>query len=105
MQVLVQTDNQIDGGERLSRFVESTITESLRRFEPRLTRVEVHLHDDNSSKKAADDDKRCVIEVRPRGLKPISVSDSAPTIQQALTGAIEKAERAMERAIGKLEAR
>ncbi|MCA9256240.1 MAG: HPF/RaiA family ribosome-associated protein [Phycisphaerales bacterium] len=105
MQIQVNTDNHIKGDERLNRFVERTITDSLKRFDKLLTRVEVHFHDDNSSKKSGPDDIRCVIEARPRGLKPVTVSDNAESIDQAFGGAIDKIERALERTMGKLEAR
>lgn len=105
MQIQVNTDNQIDGHERMHRYVETTIGESMKRFESKLTRVEVHIHDDNSNKKSADDDIRCVIESRPRGLKPLSVENSAGGIEPALKGAIDKMTRALDHAFGRLEAR
>ncbi|HPF37663.1 MAG TPA: HPF/RaiA family ribosome-associated protein [Phycisphaerae bacterium] len=105
MQIQVNTDNHIKGDERLSRYVERTITDSLKRFDKQLTRVEIHFHDDNSSRKSSPDDIRCVIEARPRGLKPVTVSDNAESIDQAFGGAIDKIERALERTMGKLEAR
>ncbi|MCB9854455.1 MAG: HPF/RaiA family ribosome-associated protein [Phycisphaerales bacterium] len=105
MQIQVNTDNHIKGDERLNRYVDTTITDALKRFDKQLTRVEVHFHDDNSSKKSSPDDIRCVIEARPRGLKPVTVSENAETLNQALSGAIDKIGRALERTMGKLEAR
>lgn len=105
MQIQVNTDNQIEGHERLNRYVESTISGALNRFQSRLTRIEVHIHDDNSNKKSGDDDIRCVIESRPRGLKPVSVNNSAASVEPALKGAIDKMERALDHAFGKLQAR
>ena len=105
MQIQVNTDNQIGGHERLTQHVSATIADSLKRFEAKLTRVEVHFHDENSSQKPGANDKRCVMEARPRGLKPITVKDDADSIEGALGGALEKMERALERAFGKLEAR
>ncbi len=52
MQILVNTDNYIAGGEEL-------------------TRVEVHLTDENSISKSGDTDKRCVMEVRSADYQPI----------------------------------
>lgn len=105
MQIQVNTDNQTDGHERMNQFVETRIEDSLRRFVEKLTRVEVHFHDDNSSKKAGADDIRCVVEARPRGLKPITVSNNATSLEQALKGAVDKITRALEHALGKLDAR
>lgn len=106
MQIQVNTDNQIDGHERLNRYVSQRITEAMQRFGSQLTRVEVHIHDDNSNKKKArGDDIRCVIESRPRGLKPVTVNNVASELDPALKGAIDKMERALEHTFGKLHAR
>jgi ribosome-associated translation inhibitor RaiA len=105
MQIQVNTDHHIDGHERMNQFVSTTIADSLKRFEAKLTRVEVHFHDENGKDKHGDDDIRCVIEARPRGLKPITVKDDAGSVDAALGGAIEKLERALEHAFGKLQAR
>ncbi len=105
MQIQVNTDHNIDGHERMSQFVSTTIADSLKRFESKLTRVEVHFHDENGHAKPGNDDKRCVIEARPKGLKPITVKDDAGSVDGALGGALQKMERALERAFGKLDAR
>ena len=105
MQIQVNTDNHIEGHERLTRFVESTVADALSRFADRLTRIEVHFHDENGRSKNGGDDIRCVLEARPRGLKPLTVSNNAESLDQALGGAVEKIERALERTLGKLDAR
>jgi hypothetical protein len=102
MQVLVTTDNHIDGTVRLKQFVESDVRSSMERFGPQLTRVDVHLKDLNSDKKEIGDDKRCVVEARLGGLQPITVSHDAATVDQAVSGALETLERAMDRTIEKV---
>jgi hypothetical protein len=42
MQVQVHTDNHIEGHERLSRWVESVVTDALARFAGRISSVQVH---------------------------------------------------------------
>ncbi len=54
-----------------------------RRFSPQVTRVEVHLADENGEK-AIGDDKRCVMEARLGGLKPCAVSFQAASVTQAV---------------------
>lgn len=105
MQIQVNTDNQIEGRERLISKIEEDVTHSMKRFVEKLTRVELHISDVNSDKKTKGDDIRCKLEARPRGLNPITVSNDAPTVEQAYKGAITKAERALERSFGKLEDR
>jgi hypothetical protein len=55
--------------------MEAVVRDSLDRFSEQITRVEVHLSDQNSDKKFGNEDKRCLLEARLAGLQPISVSD------------------------------
>jgi ribosome-associated translation inhibitor RaiA len=103
MLIQVNSDNNIIATEALTREVESVVESSLGRFDNRLTRVEVHLTDENSSK--GGNDKRCVMEARPNGLPPMAASDVAPTLEQAIAGAAEKLERVLESRFGKLNDR
>lgn len=102
MQVLVHTDNHIEGTEGLSRHVEAVVRAALDRFTDQITRVEVHLHDQNSAHKSGDHDKRCLMEVRLAGMQPIAVSHDGATLDQVLDGAAEKLERTLDRTLGKL---
>ncbi|HRX84588.1 MAG TPA: HPF/RaiA family ribosome-associated protein [Phycisphaerae bacterium] len=101
MQIQVRTDNHIQGSEALTRHVETEVTQSLHRFGRQITRVEVHLTDTNSHK-SGDADKRCVVEARLAGLQPIAVNDNAPTVHQAVSGAIGKIERLLDHTLGRL---
>jgi hypothetical protein len=100
MQVQVHTDNHIEGHERLSRWVESVVTDALSRFEDRITSVQVHLGDENSDK-GGDNDKRCMMEVRIEGRPPTAVTHHAATVDQAVDGAAERAQRAVEHILEK----
>ena len=104
MQVLVNSDHHIVGGEDLTERVQGVVEGRLERFDGRITRVEVHLNDLNSSK-LGERDKRCMMEARVGGMKPIAVSHEAPTLTEAIHMAAEKLERALDRALGKLEDR
>lgn len=101
MLIQVQTDRNIEGRDDLTEKVEASVRDALDRYADRVTRVQVHLGDENSDKKAGDNDKRCTIEVRLAGLQPIAVRDLAPTVEQALDGAIDKLIRAAETTIGR----
>jgi len=103
MQVQVSTDNHIEGGEELTRQVEAVVEGALGRFSDRITRVEVHLTDENSSSKSGDNDKRCVMEARPAGHQPITVSDQGASLEQALDGAADKLEKTLRRTFGRLD--
>lgn len=101
MQIQVNTDKNIEGGARLSAYVTQTLEEELRRFSEQITRVEVHLSDENAQKEGSDD-KRCFLEARPKGMKPIVASHNAESLDFAINGAIDKLVKSLENALGKL---
>jgi ribosome-associated translation inhibitor RaiA len=104
MQVQVSTDNNINGSAGLIENVEAELTETLGRFGNQITRVEVHLRDVNGPK-ATGDDKSCLMEARLSGRQPLVVSHDASTVRQAIEGASEKLERALDHQLGKLSDR
>lgn len=89
MQIQFNTDNTIEGHERMQSHFSEEIAESLKRFEDKITRVEVHVGDENSDKFGIDD-KRCLLEVRLAGKNPVAVTNHANTIEKAVSGATDK---------------
>lgn len=103
MNIQITTDANIDGNEDLRRHIEGAVTESLDRFSDRITRVEVFLSDESSSAKSRNDDKRCVVEARLAGLRPIAVTHRTGNVLQAVEGAVEKLEKTLDRTLGRLK--
>ncbi|MDP3489252.1 MAG: hypothetical protein Q8R71_03875 [Phenylobacterium sp.] len=101
MQVQVNTANNVEGREALVQSIEEDVRHRLSRFEGRLTRVEVHVGDENGDRTEGDD-KRCVMEARPSGLAPVTVTEQAGSIDQATSGALNKLSSALDRTFGKL---
>jgi hypothetical protein len=101
MQVQINTANNIAGREALMDSIEADVRSRLSRYEARLTRVEVHVGDENGERNEGDD-KRCVMEARPAGLDPVTVTEQAASIDQATAGALGKLSTALERTFGKL---
>lgn len=101
MKVQVNSDKQIVVDAELSGTIEDEINRALGRFEAQVTRVEVHLSDVNSSSKSGRRDKRCLLEARPAGQKPVSASLEATSVQQAVRGAAGKMKRLLETSFGK----
>ena len=101
MQIQVNSDNHIQGSKRLEEWVRTTIESTLERYEEDLTRVEVHLRDENGDKPGPHD-MRCQLEARPKGHQPVSVTHKASTMEQAIDGAAAKLEHALEHMFGKL---
>lgn len=71
------------------------------RFSDRVTRVEVHLSDQNASK-SGPDDKRCLMEFRIAGRQPDTVTHDASSVDLAITGAADKLKRAVEHTLERL---
>jgi ribosomal subunit interface protein len=101
MKIQVNTDRNIESDERLAEYVEDVIKDSLGRFADQLTRVEVHLSDENAGK-PGENDKRCLVEARLSGRRPTAVTAHANTVRAAIGEAVDKVERALERELGKL---
>ena len=104
MQVLVNTDASVQAPESLEQRVAAVVEDALERFEQDITRVEVHLSDENAAK-GGGDDKRCLMEARLAGHQPLVVSHKAPSMELAVTGAAEKLQHAVGNTLGRLRDR
>jgi hypothetical protein len=102
MKIQINSDNQVVMNQELSKALESEVERAIGRFGEKLTRVEVHLSDENAAK-GGTRDKRCVIETRPAGMQPVSASDNAATVEEAVTGAAHKMKRLLDSAFGKID--
>jgi len=101
MTIQFNTDNKVSVSEELRAPLISSISEGLGRFSHQITRVEVHLSDENGDKEGLND-KRCMIEARLAGMKPIAVTNHGNTHEQAVEGAVEKLKTSLETIIGRL---
>jgi ribosome-associated translation inhibitor RaiA len=101
MQIQVNTDSNIEGHEKLTAHVRSVVESALCRFSDRITRVEVHLSDQNGDR-SGHDDKRCMMEARLKGRRPTAVTHHAATLGQAVDGAADRMQRSIESALGRL---
>ena len=101
MQININTDKTIERHQGLDDHVESVVQAAVARFGEHITRVEVHLSDDNSQK-SADGGNRCLLEARITGYQPIAVSEHSATLHQAISGAADKLKRAVDSALGRL---
>ncbi len=71
-------------------------------FIEHISRLEVHLSDEDG-KKQGPNDKRCLLEARLNGRKPIAVSDNGDNYEQAIFGASSKLVNALRTVFGKLK--
>jgi hypothetical protein len=102
MQVLVNTDNHIEGTLELRRKTQGVIRDALARFGDQITRVEVFFTDEDSRVRSTQNDKRCLMEVHLAGLKPIAASERGATVDQTLAAAADTIEMTLDGKLGRL---
>lgn len=100
MRIQINSDKTINVDADLTRLVKDKSTSALDRFAEKLTRVEIHLSDIDN-KKTGRPDKRCLIEVRPAGDRPLAASAIATTTESAVEGALGKMKRSLTTFFGK----
>ncbi|MCR9099949.1 MAG: HPF/RaiA family ribosome-associated protein [bacterium] len=102
MKIQTNTDKTVNGDERSRGFFISRIVEELNLYQSYITRIEVHLLDENS-KKEERNDLRCLLEAQLAGRQPLAVSSQADTIELAVSGAIDKLKAALETTLGRIQ--
>jgi ribosome-associated translation inhibitor RaiA len=101
MLIQVNSNHSIEMSQALEDRVRATLEDELERFDEYLTRLEVHLNDENGSK-SGPQDKRCQIEARLKHHEPLSVTHKAESLDLAIDGAAEKMLHALDHLTGKL---
>jgi len=101
MKIQLNTDVHIDGTEALAAQVSATVEQALERFGEQVTRVEVHLSDENGAK-SGQQDQRCMLEARLEGRPPLAVTQHAATQEQAVHGAAQKLAHLVDSTLGRL---
>jgi len=86
--------------DAIQEHVEKEITHALQHFADRVTRVEVHLHDENA-RKSGPTDKRCTMEARLAGKQPLAVEHATDDMYNAVTETAAKLARAIKRIVEK----
>ena len=100
MKIQANSDNTIQVDATLTRFVEDEASRLLDRFAKKLTRVEVHLSDINNTR-TGQADKRCLVEARPAGDRPVTADAIAATTESSVTEALKKMQRLLTTFFGK----
>jgi ribosome-associated translation inhibitor RaiA len=103
MEIQVNTDHNTDGRETVATYVREVVADAVSHFSDHITRVEVHLGDENGAK-SGKDDKRCMMEARVERRHPIAVTHHAATLDEAIDGAASKLKRSLEHDLERLHA-
>jgi ribosome-associated translation inhibitor RaiA len=100
MNIQINTGHNIKGNKALIAKFSSAIKSGLIHFSDHITKVEVHMKDEDGEKKGKND-KRCMLEAHLEGRQPIVVTDHADNLNQALNGAIDKLISMIESILGR----
>ena len=101
MHIQTNTDHHITGSEGLAAQATAIVEGALARFSDQITRVEVHLSDENGARGGVED-IRCMMEARLEGRQPIAVTHQAATVELAMDGAADKLKHSIESMLGRL---
>ena len=101
MTIQLNTDNNLNVREAFGDKLDKLLSKELDRFSEHITRLEVHLSDENGSKDAIND-KKCLLEARLEGRQPIVVTQVANNYEQAVHGAIDKLKSSLTTITGRL---
>ena len=99
MQVLVNFGD-VDHSETLKEHAVTRAEHALRHVRDAVTRVEVHLRDDKQGR-IGESDKRCVMEARIAGKKPLTVDNTGKDLYATITQTADKLGRAVSRSLGR----
>lgn len=102
MTIQLNADKSLSIHEEFGDQIKDLLTEELSRFTEYITRLEVHLSDENGSKPGLND-KRCMIEARMEGRQPIAVTGLDRTYDLAVNSAIDKLTASMETIVGRMK--
>ena len=100
MIIQLNGDKNLNIHEAFGDTLKERLTAGLSHFSSHITRLEVHLSDENGGKQGPDD-KRCVLEARLEGKQPIAVTAHADNHEQAVKAATDKLKASLETVIGR----
>ena len=104
MQIQVNAGHHIEAREALVARVSADLSRALARISDHITRIEVHLSDENGEKNGQHD-HRCTLEDRLERRQPVAVTHHAATLDLSVSGATSKLLRVIDSQFGRLEDR
>ncbi len=102
MTIQLNAGKNLNIHESFEKDLKDLLTEGLSRFSEHITRLEVHLSDENGSKEGQND-RRCMLEARLEGMQPIAVTADAHTHEQSVEAAIDKMKTSLDTILGRLK--
>ena len=101
MTIQFNTDKNLTVHEEFNSKLTAILEKKMNRFSENITRLEVHLSDDNGGK-TGQDDKKCLLEARIEHRQPVAVTSEASSYEFAVEAAAEKMKAALGTIFGRL---
>ena len=101
MTIQFNTDKNISADDTFTAQNVAQIEKSLSRYSHQISRIEVHLSDEDGSKDGLGA-MRCMMEARVDGRQPIAVTSQSDTYKQAVGQALEKLRNSLDTILGRL---
>ncbi|MFN3168961.1 MAG: HPF/RaiA family ribosome-associated protein [Phycisphaeraceae bacterium] len=102
--MLIQVNfGDVERSDAIDQFVRDKVAKELGHLTDKVTRVEVHLRDDNSAAKSSSNDKRCTMEARPAGRKPLVVDHAGDDLYSVIAETAGKLSRALKKNVDRAE--
>ena len=94
MIIQLNADKNLAIHEAAGESIKKHLTEELSRYSKHISRLDVHLADENGIKEGFND-IRCMIEAHREGSSSVVVTHIADTVDKSIHGAIEKMQHAL----------
>lgn len=101
MTIQFNTDKHLTVHEEFNAKLTAMLEKKMNRFSENITRLEVHLSDDNGGK-FGQNDKKCLLEARIEHRNPVAVSSEASSYEFAVDAAADKMKSALDTIFGRL---
>ena len=100
MTIQFNSAHNVKANEELKAPIIALLSEKLNRFSQHITRLDVHLSDENGNKEGLND-KRCLLEAHLEGVLPLVAKNDGHTYEQAAEGAIDKLKSSLNSTLGR----
>ena len=102
MIIQFETAHNINANEELRAPLIAILSEKLSTFNDKITRLEVHLSDENGTTES-NNDKRCLLEAHIEGMPHTVVKNHANSYEEAVEGAGDKLKETLTSIFSRLE--
>lgn len=102
MTIQFNTDKNLTLHDDFNNKLSTHLSEKLSRFAEHITRLEVHLSDENGNKNGQND-KKCLLEARVEGKPPVVVSAAAQNYELAVDAAVAKLKSSLDTIFGRMQ--